>query len=176
MLVHATGTSVASLGGFVEQFYDRASSGLDQPSTSDGTRAQRVDDAFLSFVWDALLSQPGVRVGILSELAAPAAEEPKVEDQGDQDGAPPAGEGEGEEAKIAKGKGKRKKIERKPQGPTHEVRIIEGDEREEGRAALQERYGDNLRILAGEETAWVAITGSHARVRPFPFSRSWGTY
>ncbi|BGP35225.1 hypothetical protein JCM10296v2_007057 [Rhodotorula toruloides] len=157
------GTSVASLGGFVEHFHDRASSGPDQPSTSDGTRAQRVDDAFLSFVWDALISQPGVRVGVLSQLAAPAGEEPKVEDQGNQDGAPPAEGKDAEDAKTAKGKGKKKKIERKAQGPTHQVRVIEGDEREEGRAALQERYGDNLRILAGEETAWVAITGSHAR-------------
>ncbi|GEM11478.1 B-block binding subunitof TFIIIC family protein [Rhodotorula toruloides] len=157
------GTSVASLGGFVEQFYHRASSGLDQPSTPDGTCAQRVDNAFLSFVWDALLSQPGVRVGVLSQLAAPAAGEPKIEDLTNQDSAPPAGDEEGEEAKASKGKGKKKAIERKPQGPTHEVRILEGDEREEGSTSLQERYGDSLRILAGEETAWVAITGSHAR-------------
>ncbi|BGP51552.1 hypothetical protein JCM10450v2_007498 [Rhodotorula kratochvilovae] len=157
------GTSLDALAHFIADFYARNASSSSSGTGDDG-RLQLVDDAFLSFVWDTLLAEPDVRVGVLTAITG-AAE--------DDDGTPEAGPsaanaaegGDGdEEDKPKKTPGKRRKIERKAQGPTHEMRILGDEERAEGCAALQARYGDELRVLAAEETAWVAITGSHTRL------------
>ena len=171
------GTSTESLAAFIADFYARSS------SASGTALDQLVDDSFVSFVWDALVAEPDVRIGVLSAIPGPAADpehdarpdgiSPALDVDGDGDGdgdvkpssSPAKGKGKG------KGKGKRAKADRKPAGPTHALRILDDAERALGRDALQDLYGDQLRIVASEETARVAITGSHARVRPsFPSS------
>jgi len=137
-------------------------------------------------VWNALVAEPDVRIGVLSAIPGPAAAVPEHDAR--PDGTSPAldadnglplpaldgdGDGDGDanvkpssSAAKGKGKGKRAKADRKPAGPTHALRILDDAERAVGRDALQDLYGDQLRIVASEETARVAITGSHARVRP----------
>lgn len=170
-----TGTSIAALAEYIEQFYSRlaAASGLadsKQPVASTSTspapdlaaRTQKVDDAFVSFVWNALVDQPDVRVGVLSKIGTAGQDAPA--DGSGQTGADAEMVDADDAEESAKKKGKKKKIERKPEGPTHEMRILDNDERDLGRNSLVDKYGAQLRVLTGEETAWVAITGSHARV------------
>lgn len=181
----STGTSVAALAEFIRQFYARVASksGVDQhpiaststsPAPDAEASAQKVDDAFVSFVWSALIDQPDVRVGVLRRVQAKPKNEEGTNDPAgagpSSQPAPTDGEAgvEGSQPPVpvetAVKKGKKKKVDRKAQGPTHEMQILGEDERDLGRDALVERYGDKLRVLAGEETTWVAITGSHARV------------
>ncbi|GAA5869579.1 hypothetical protein JCM1840_004467 [Sporobolomyces johnsonii] len=157
------GTSLVELAKFVAHFYSThapsSSSSSNDPSSSSSasTIQQTVDDAFLGFIWDTLVDQPDVRVGLLTALPAPplspepAHAEPNAEDDDDDE----------EDIKPRK---KKKKAPLKPKGPTHEMRILGEDEGREGRDALVQRYGEEgLRVVAGAETAWAAITGSHAR-------------
>ncbi|GAA5989786.1 hypothetical protein JCM10908_002322 [Rhodotorula pacifica] len=188
------GTSIEALAEFIEQFYSRNAAaggvGNSEPvaSTSTSTaatpvpgsitaRAQKIDDAFITFVWNAIVELPDVRVGVLSKLDKPGtAAATTAKDNangikqdagggGDKDGDAPMQQQEGDDVPEPSdvAKGKRKKIERKVEGPTHEMRILPAEERELGRDALVEKYGDKLRVLSGEETTWVAITGSHLR-------------
>lgn len=176
----SAGTSTESLAAFIADFYARSS------SASGTALDQLVDDSFVSFVWNALVAEPDVRIGVLSAIPGPAAADPVHDARPDgtspaldtDNGLPlPALDGDGDgDADVkpsssaakgkGKGKGKRAKAERKPAGPTHALRILDDAERALGRDALQDLYGDQLRIVASEETARVAITGSHARVRP----------
>lgn len=190
------GTSIEALADFIKQFYSRAAGGggtTESPplaststtakSKSTAAHTQKIDDAFVTFVWNALIDLPDVRVGVLSKIekpadadAAAAAAPPKKRSAGQDEDTPMAETpGADDDAAAAEmnepAKGKRKKIERKAQGPTHEMRILPAEERELGRDALAEKYGDQLRVLSGEETTWVAITGSHLRVR-LPFLRA----
>lgn len=174
------GTSIEALADFIKQFYSRAAGGGggtsngDSPlaststaaaSNSTAARTQKIDDAFVTFVWNALVDLPDVRVGVLNKIEKPAAAAAAAQDED----TPMAGTLGADDAAAAEmnepPKGRRKKIERKAQGPTHEMRILSAEERELGRDALTEKYGDQLRVLSGEETTWVAITGSHLRVR-----------
>ncbi|GAA5870532.1 hypothetical protein JCM3774_003701 [Rhodotorula dairenensis] len=184
------GTSIEALAEFIHQFYARAgsasSTGDPHPLASTSTagapvaagsnaRTQKVDDAFITFVWNALIDLPDVRIGVFSKLEShdtSAAKENAVQKtdpaKRDEDALMEAADqtGDGDDtAPEASGSGKRKKkkIERKLEGPTHEMRILPAAERELGREALMEKYGDRLRVLSGEETTWVAITGSHLR-------------
>mgnify|MGYP002717654935 CR=1 FL=1 len=135
----------------------------------------------MTFVWNALVDLPDVRVGVLSKIEKPAADTAAQQGTKEQSAAqdedtPMAGTTPGADDAAAAEvneppKGKRKKIERKAQGPTHEMRILPAEERELGLEALTEKYGDQLRVLSGEETTWVAITGSHLRVRLRFFAR-----
>ena len=191
------GTSIEALADFIKQFYSRAAAGGGGTSTesplpaststavgskSTAARTQKIDDAFVTFVWNALIDLPDVRVGVLSKIEKPAADAdadadaaPKKPFAGQDEDTPMAETPGADDAAAAEmngpAKGKRKKIERKAQGPTHEMRILPAEERELGRDALAEKYGDQLRVLSGEETTWVAITGSHLRVR-LPFLRA----
>lgn len=136
-------------------------------------------------MWDTLLAEPDVRLGVLTPLAAaPAAGTPTpAPDDGDDPAE--AGNADADDAEDTKpkprrrGKGTKRRSSRAPQGPTHEMRILGDDDAERalGRDALQERYGDGLRILASQETARVAITGSHTRVSLgpsfYPLARAW---
>lgn len=130
-------------------------------------------------MWNALVELPDVRIGVFGKLAEPdpsateggAAQSTErtsqaknataetAEQPGDREGDSPEPSGSG--------KRKKKKIERKAEGPTHEMRILPAAERDLGREALTDKFGDRLRVLSGEETTWVAITGSHLRVRRF---------
>ncbi|GAA6011482.1 hypothetical protein JCM10207_002634 [Rhodosporidiobolus poonsookiae] len=171
------GTSVRGLADLISQFYASApafpssSASTSTTPASFGPATQLVDDAFVGFVWDTLVQQDDVRVGVLSPIAAPAEEEggEKRED-GDAEGAKKDEDGEEEQDKAGKGKGKAvasKRVRKKPlkaMGPTHEMRFLDGAEREEGRERLVEKYGENVRVLVGEETAWAAITGSHTKI------------
>ncbi|GJN93921.1 hypothetical protein Rhopal_006980-T1 [Rhodotorula paludigena] len=178
------GTSLPVLAQCIEHFYARAAS---SSTTDDPARLQKVDASFLSFVWDALLEQPDVRLGVLVPIPgaepapppapAPAPENPSAhapeastsaaapERDGAEEEAKPASEApKPEEEKKVKKQGGRKK--RDPnEGPTHEMRFLEdGDERAKGLEQLQSEYGENLRVIASEETAWKAIVGTHAKI------------
>ncbi|GAA5923267.1 hypothetical protein JCM3775_007487 [Rhodotorula graminis] len=169
------GTSTESLAAFIADFYARSSSS----SAGGAPLEQLVDDSFVSFVWDALVAEPDVRIGVLSAIDAPAAAhaEPQAgPSTADASPALDAADGQPDDANAddgdadvkpakpkAKGKGKTK-AQRQPVGPTHELRILDDQERALGRDALHDLYGAALRIVASEETARVAITGSHARI------------
>ncbi|GAA6046816.1 hypothetical protein JCM3770_005657 [Rhodotorula araucariae] len=154
------GTSLDALAHFIADFYAR--------TASSSATLQLVDDAFLAFVWDTLLAEPDVRVGVLTAVTAatPNSEGtpeagPSTAAAGDADA---DSEGQRGDKPSKAPRAKRRKIERKAQVATHEMRILGHEERAEGCSALQTRYGSDLRILVSEETAWVAITGSHTRI------------
>ncbi|GAA5926196.1 hypothetical protein JCM1841_001152 [Sporobolomyces salmonicolor] len=154
------GTSLAELAKFVSYFYSThapsSSSSNDPSSSSASTTQQTVDDAFLRFIWDTLVNQPDVRVGLLTALPAPPPlpEPAHAGSNADND----------DDEEDSKSRKTKKKAPPKPKGPTHEMRILGEDEGREGRDALVQRYGEEgLRVVAGAETAWAAITGSHAR-------------
>ncbi|GAA5904464.1 hypothetical protein JCM8208_004200 [Rhodotorula glutinis] len=160
------GTSTESLAAFIADFYARSSS-----SSSGGTALEQlVDDSFVSFVWDALVAEPDVRIGVLSAIPVPADEvEPQAGPSSAAASPAPGADNDdnADDNKPTKGKGKAKaksKAQRQPAGPTHDLRILDDNERALGRDALQDLYGAALRIVASEETARVAITGSHARI------------
>lgn len=143
-------------------------------------------------MWDTLVAQEDVHVGVLSTVAS----KPKVdrvdEEQKEETPATMAVDGatgeegeqpvEGSPAPSAsstadKGKGKAKEDDKKgkkkkgkgsgeEQVATHEFRVLKGEEKEESRESLLERYGEDLRIAVGAQTAWIAITGSSMRVSP----------
>jgi hypothetical protein len=137
------------------------------PRNVRGALRPTIDSSFTSFVWDTLLHQPGVSVIVLEEIEGAraafralskksGAAKDDNDSQGEESNKTPA-------RSRSKGKGKGK-MDQESNPPTHNVRILKGDERAEGRDALLEAFGDNLRITVSAEMCWVAITGSHARV------------
>jgi hypothetical protein len=152
---------VRRLKSFIDDFYQPARS-----STSTHV-PQNADHDFLLFVWNTLLQQEGVSVGILRELKGKEKEE--GEDDSDE-------EGEGEEAEGSKAKrvamrtSKMKVLE-----PTHELVAIEGEARDVGMDELIEEHGAQLRISVASEMVWKAITGSFTRVSIYIHRRGDGT-
>ncbi|ORY86011.1 hypothetical protein BCR35DRAFT_302649 [Leucosporidium creatinivorum] len=180
------GTDVSRLSSFIQDFYATPSSSTDTPlattSSSSQPAQQNTDPAFLSFVWDTLLGQEDVHVGVLTPIKSeekeedpePAAEE---EEGSSRPGTPaPTSEQEADEGpqykgNASKGRGKNKlaipkrKKKAKDIGKqgTHQLELIEGERKAWSREKLVETYGEALRIAVGAETAWVAITGSSMR-------------
>lgn len=104
---------------------------------------QVVDDAFCAFLWSIVVQQPAVRVGVV----------------------PP---GTTSEVYIAPQTSAKRKAAAKGEDVVEDtppvLQIIE-DAREHTLEELKHRYGDDLRIAVDPETSFVAITGSHIRVR-----------
>ncbi|BGP19943.1 hypothetical protein JCM10213v2_008074 [Rhodosporidiobolus nylandii] len=172
-----SGTSPAALSSFVSQFYASQSS-------SAGAGGQTVDAAFLAYVWEQLVQQEDVRVGVLrpvmkgeGEGEADADGEGGAEAEAEAEAEADEGEGDaGPSSSAAKQKGKKKPAAPKTgkgagkakgkAGPkaTHEMHLLPPEEACLPLAELEEQHGEgNLRVCVGEETAWVAITGSYAR-------------
>jgi hypothetical protein len=165
-----TGTDIFRLSTFVRDYFHSALAVADPSSPSSSSllppapqqQHQNTDPAFLSFVWNTLLRQDDVHVGVLSRIG--------VEGSGDE-GNKESEQGQVEPAAATedvKGKGKAKvktaKTGAKDQPATHSLRLLDNDEKAIPREELLEKYGENLRIAAGEQTAWTAITGSPMRV------------
>lgn len=140
------GTTVEALTGFVESFFNPPDS-LDTAAPACRPAAQNSDADFLAFVWDTLLAQPDIHVASLEPL--------------DQDAAP-------EPAPPVTTTGRQKKVKAAPPPPTHFLRYLDEPERSSGRDALVATYSDNLRIVAGPNACWLAMTRSHERVSPPP--------
>jgi len=104
---------------------------------------QVVDDAFCAFLWSIVVQQPAVRVGVV----------------------PP---GTTSDVYVAPQTSAKRKAAAKGEGVVEDtppvLQIIE-DAREHTLEELKHRYGDDLRIAVDPETSFVAITGSHIRVR-----------
>lgn len=64
---------------------------------------------------------------------------------------------------ATKGKGKAKKST--PPAPTHTLQPLDDGEAMLGLDVLKDKYGKQLRVTVSPEASWVAITGSHNRVR-----------
>lgn len=124
----------------------------------------------MSFVWNTLIDQEDVRVAVLTpiEEGGEGAEgeggERAAEGERENVASTSALGEEQEEEKPKKSKGNAKKAAEVGK-PTHSLVPVEGVEKLMGRQALIKKYGDGLRIAVSLETSWVAIVGSHERVR-----------
>ena len=113
-------------------------------------RGQQVDDAFCAFVWAVIVQQPGVRVGTV----------------------PPEGPGSAEVYIAPQASAVRKAKARGEEGedpaaltPAATGLEIVDDATVRSLEDLRAQYGDRLRIAVDPETTFVALTGSHIRVR-----------
>ncbi|GAA5858602.1 hypothetical protein JCM8547_001385 [Rhodosporidiobolus lusitaniae] len=95
-----TGTSPSALSSFISLFYSQQAASSSSSSSAPQVQ-QTIDDAFLAFVWNALVEQEDVRVGVVEKLIkngrkgkGKAKEE--EEEEGEQIKAGPSGEGEAE--------------------------------------------------------------------------------
>ncbi|GAA6018706.1 hypothetical protein JCM11491_001273 [Sporobolomyces phaffii] len=172
------GTSFEDLATFVSDFYATRSS----PSTSTSAPThQVVDEAFLAFLWNSLVEQPDVRVGLLKNLDSPprhadpepdnvAEREPPKRDDGgsedekdvdndDDDAADESG------LQFPKRPAPKRSFAAPSTTPTHELTLVAPATAALGYAHLASVFGDQgqLRVVAAPATAWRAITGSHTR-------------
>lgn len=214
-----TGTDIARLDSFIFDYFKENgistshNAAIASSSTSNGQQ-QRIDPAFLSFVWDMLVAEEDVRVGVLrkpggrlahartptpeptpvvdqkgedteikSEGAASEAgerpqasgseqqqEQPSQDDaaaeQSDQSAARPQAKTKGKKKYTADRKGKGKAKDRSPSTDDADLEMheLDDEQRHWSRDKLMETYGQDLMIAVGEQTAWVALTGSSMRV------------
>ncbi|GAA5919094.1 hypothetical protein JCM6882_004891 [Rhodosporidiobolus microsporus] len=220
------GTSLSGLSTLINQFYSlqpspSSSSSPLAPAAAEGIRTQTVDDAFLAFVWSALVGQDDVRVGVVQKVKGKGKvdeageeggegdDEPKAEEQeanvepapapvDDGDGAdnPAAAAGPSssaaapkkkpaapppppKKATAAKQKKKAAAAGGGASGATHTIVPLSDNEKLLPLPELREKYESEsasegrgkggkgegrLRVMVGEETAWAAITGSHAKI------------
>jgi hypothetical protein len=71
----STGTSIEDLASFISDFY--ANNSKSTLATTSSLQQQQIDDDFLTFIWNTLVEQDDVRVGLLKNL-----EEEETLDQG----------------------------------------------------------------------------------------------
>lgn len=148
-----TGTGLDRLGDHVQAFYK---------SQAAGSGAQLVDDAFIAFVWDALLSQDEISLGVMP-LAAPAQTQAPVASTSSVTPEP-------EQQQQQQGNGKKKKTKNSSRKEVIKAPDMAKPDKLSsqdlalGRQALMAKYGNRLRVFADSETIWVALTGSHDRV------------
>ncbi|KAI0080022.1 hypothetical protein K474DRAFT_383634 [Panus rudis PR-1116 ss-1] len=125
------GCNASRLRDFIVDFYAHRTS----------EAAQKLDDAFCSFVWSVISQQPNVRVGVLAEDAQGV--DVYIADQGskwkDKANDPENADAVGAGLEVI---------------PDAESRSLE---------ELLQQYGDNLRLAVDPETIFVALTGSHNR-------------
>jgi hypothetical protein len=112
-------------------------------ANNTGQHVQVIDDAFCAFVWDIVVQQPTVRVGT---VPSGAAAEVYIAPQASA-------------KKKAKAKGEDHLEEAPP------VLDLVPDANVKTLDQLKAEYGERLRIAVDPETSFVAITGSHLRVR-----------
>lgn len=175
------------MSSFITDFYSptkpsagsSSASGKASTSQQQQQQQQNTDPAFLSFVWDTLVNQEDVHVGVLSLLAAvPKEEELEEEEEDSQNGDDDEENEEEESSPKLKGKGKAKakapKAKRKKKARdvgkdegTHHFEVLADEKAAWSRDKLMEEFGDTLRIAVGPDTAWTAITGSSMRVSLF---------
>lgn len=110
--------------------------------------AQNLDDAYCAFIWAVIVQQPEVRVGLAPEGASEVYIAPQ-------------------QSKVpVTAKEKRKKTEEDATDesttshliPVHGAALRPLEE-------LKTEHGDALRIAADPQRSFIAITGSHIRVR-----------
>lgn len=139
------------LRSFVDGFY------VDAP--------QRVDDTFFAFVWTALLAQhPAVRLGVVPQSANPISRTVDVSTPS----AP--------EVYVAPQPSKRARAKVKPgtEAAASEtpaamrLEPLPGTMRERAPTELLNEFGEVLRVAVDSQTIFVALTGSHLRVRSPP--------
>lgn len=146
---------------------------------------QKIDPAFLSFVWDTLVAQNDVHVGVLKSVETRMS--PRIDtpaDVNDDDTASATAQGDlvlkqedtsGNEsaASASKASASKKGKQKSKAGATHtetstdathDWHALQHEERTWSREKLIEKYGNDLRVAVGAETAWIAITGSSMRV------------
>ncbi|GAA5911965.1 uncharacterized protein JCM6883_000748 [Sporobolomyces salmoneus] len=189
------GSSIHDLANFISDFYSSRSSSSSIPSTSASTSSatttvQQVDDTFLTFIWNTLVEQPDVRVGLLknlenqAEASTPALPTNDDNTQGEPQAGPSTstsndviaptsaeggggGGGDEEESdlKPAKKPARKKTVSNPSTTPTHELTLVPSETASLGYVHLSEVYSNQgeLRVLASPQTAWKAITGSHSR-------------
>ncbi|GAA5839056.1 hypothetical protein JCM11251_007864 [Rhodosporidiobolus azoricus] len=196
------GTDLAALSSLISQYYSLqqqhqhsaspSSSTSPFPAATEDVRTQKIDDAFLSFVWSALVGQDDVWVGVMDEVKKDKGKGKEKEDEEEEGEEPKAEADEGEQGHDGetiedgpgpststaptkkpaapkpkpKPAGKGKKAAAPP--PTHTMTPLPSSELDLPLDELRARYeaeGEGrLRVLVGEETAWAAITGSHAKI------------
>lgn len=106
--------------------------------------AQTVDDAFCAFVWSVILQQPNILVGVVPEDA------------------------QGTDVYIAPQPSSKRKAKANDDETADAVVTLEviPDAASRSLEELIQQYGDTLRMAVDQETSFVALTGSHNRVRP----------
>ncbi|GAA5994066.1 hypothetical protein JCM5350_003696 [Sporobolomyces pararoseus] len=188
------GTSINDLASFISDFYATRSPTSSTSTTATNARPpptlQQVDEEFLTFIWNTLVDQPDVRVGLLKNLQTPQLE-PEPEASTSQQ-LLPEGEGGAAAATVTeqevgdnnndsdlKPTKKPNRKNNKPtnssststtasssnNAPTHELTLVPTSVSSLGYSHLSSVYQSQgeLRVLASPQTAWKAITGSHAR-------------
>lgn len=171
-----TGTSIQELATFIKDFY---SSSQSTSSTSTSTSSantlpppQQVDDDFLRFIWNTLVEQADVRVGVLTNIPSPPTHDSHSgEDQEEEEEEKAIIEEKGEEEEEESDLKPLKKPRRKPPVPapslpTHELSLLPSSVSSLPYSQLLLQYPPSLvelRVIASKETAWCAITGSHSK-------------
>jgi hypothetical protein len=176
-----------------------AESASTNPSSSSSITSQNIDESFRDFVWRQLASLPELKVAFLRKLpiiaattAVEAAATPGADDGSERGSTPALGpvpssstamiDADGQnmdqgtfnlknKAKIkAARKDSKRDRDARLTGDQYEfVEISDEEIQSLSRAELLEKYGDTLRIAADPETCYVALTGSHERVREMSF-------
>ncbi|GAA5970358.1 hypothetical protein JCM3765_000362 [Sporobolomyces pararoseus] len=175
------GTSINDLASFISDFYSTHSAKASSSSTPP--TLQQVDETFLTFIWNTLVDQPDVRVGLLKNLETPQPEpEPEPEPEPSTSSKPsevPENTNQQEEEDSDLKPTKKPSRKSKPTktsssstaannnstAPTHELTLVPSSVASLGYSHLSSVYSSQgeLRVLASPQTAWKAITGSHAR-------------
>lgn len=124
------------LQDFIAEFYAHSGS------------QQNVDAAYCAFVWSVIAQQPEVRVGIAPDDAP----EVYIARRPSEDAA-------------AKGKKKKKQEDDDAEAVTVSALQVVQDASVRSLDDLKAEYGDKLRIAVDPKASFIAITGSHIRVR-----------
>lgn len=130
------------MNSFVATYYTPAATTGPGPILKSSS--QKLDNDFLTYVWNRLIEQDEVRIAVIEAI-----EEEEKENEESVEDAPKKGKGKAK-AKIAE--------------PTECLRNLTEEELETGKDALVEKFGNDLRIVTSEDATWAAITGSHERV------------
>lgn len=137
------GCTIARLKELITRFSDTplASSSLDPPTDGTGSQKdqkktkQNVDDAYCAYVFSLIVKHPSIVIGTVPDGTPPVWIAP-----------PPHKKGQA------------------PPPPPVSLNVI-SDAKEKLMRELEEAYGTQLRIAADKVACFVALTGSHNRVR-----------
>lgn len=177
-----TGTSINDLATLISDFYSSRSTSSSS-STPTPAQHQLIDDPFLTFIWNTLVEQPDVRVGVLKLLELPPKHgnndeeivnpEPSSSSFGPSQPSTVVVEKDGSDSdlKPIKRPARKKPTSAPSTTPTHELTLLSPSTSSLGYSHLSSLYsssgggggGGQLRVLASPETAWKAITGSHSK-------------
>lgn len=119
---------------------------------------QNVDQAFVQFVWSQLTQLPNIQVGSLEDAPEPGSV------VSEEEVAQPKGKRKSKTAAKASKLGDGRKPGKSKVFVAAQEPNEAGSSNWKSMDALVARFGNKLRLAVDKETAWVSLTGSHARV------------